>query len=132
MRNQASFATQPDLAARASRIGAVQRQQKAALKLALQSRQTDWRTIITDPPPCVADLWLTELLLLVPGVGRYRVQVVTREAYHAGINLVVPAGRSSRLTREWLLENTLPHESGRRARRHYSPAKRQSVLGIDA
>lgn len=90
------------------------------LKHALRTGKHDWRDVILNPPPILADLLLCEVLLLVPFMGRAKVELLDRRAHREGITLTVRAGRASLRTREWVTVNALVYVvgSGRRARAH--------------
>lgn len=104
------------------------------LKHGLRTGTHDWREVILEPPACVADWLLCEVLLLIPLIGRSKVELLDRQAHWEGMTLTVRAGRASRRTREWVADNALVHVagSGRRARPHSvggGRARREGVQG---
>lgn len=114
-----------DQAREALQKGNATRSARAKLVKDIASGKIDWRLVILDPPDCVADLLLSELLLLLPWMGRRRLERLGLLAHEFGITLTLRAGKSSRTTRSWVVRHTLPRRaSGRRALPHHGPGAR--------
>jgi hypothetical protein len=91
------------------------RLERARVKRQIASGEIDWRMVILDPPDCIAGLLLTEVLLLLPWMGRRRVERLGMLAHEFGLSLTVRAGKASRSTRQWVVTYALPNAPGRRA-----------------
>jgi hypothetical protein len=103
-----------DVSAHANDGGAALRATRIArgsLRRDMASGRVTWQDVILDPPDCVESLFLSELLLMVPGMGRHRVEVLAERAFQDGITLVVRCGRSSTRTRQWVVDNLFPRAS---------------------
>lgn len=51
---------------------------RAAVKRALKARRTTIEVVLADPPACVLSAKIAELLLVVPRVGRVRMEATLR------------------------------------------------------
>jgi hypothetical protein len=95
------------------------RHDRAQLKRDLKAGVVDWRSVILEPPACLGDMLLSEVLTgLIPGVRRGAVEALGRGASHVGLTLTTRAYRSSMQTRVWLVTAAEPFVShGLRVRR---------------
>lgn len=111
----------------ASERGRQLQKERAALKVAMVDGTVAWDDVIRNPPECVHGLLLIEVLVMIPGVGRRRVETLGRAAFADGIVLTGRCERTSELTRWWVCNHLHHKSSGRRARRHGS-ARRAAYL----
>jgi hypothetical protein len=121
-----------DQARHALQKGNAKRSARAQLVKDVAEGKIDWRLIILEPPECIADLLLSEVLLMLPWMGRRRVERLGLLAHEFGITLTVRAGKSSRTTRSWVMRHTLPRRAtGRRAvPRHGSSPRAARTNGV--
>lgn len=117
-------------------VGNATRLAKARLRGDIAARRVDWRNVIGDPPACVGDMLLSEVLLdLIPGVQRITLETLGKRAFHDGLTLTVRARRASVRTRLWVIEQATPlveiglgRAEGRRARKHAGTRRKAKVL----
>lgn len=89
----------------------------------LQAGTTTIAEILADPPACIHEMFMTDLLRHVPGFGPTRVESLGMLAFRDGIALYVRVGRMTPTTRLWvasvLAKECRPRAfTGRRARSH--------------
>lgn len=114
-------------------VGNASRLDRARLRRDLALGRVDWRTVIGDPPACVGDMLLSEVLLnLIPGIQRASLEMLGRRAFEEGLTLTVRARRASVRTRLWVIDEAAPlvdagmgRAAGRRRARPHAAARRK-------
>lgn len=89
--------------------GQALRLERARLRADLRMGRTDWREVIGDPPACLGDLLLTEVLIdLIPGVKRVTLETIAKRAHADGLTLTVRAHKATVRTRLWVIDAVDP------------------------
>lgn len=109
----------------ALQAGNTRRNERHQIKRQIAAGEIDWRSVVLDPPDCISELLLSEVLLMLPWMGRRRLERLALLAHEFGIVLTVRAGKATQTTRLWVVRYTLPRgESGRRARPRHGASPR--------
>ena len=103
---------------------------RAQIRRDITTGALSWQSVILNPPDCLRDLLLSEILMYVPGIRRRNIEILGRQAFHAGLTLTVRAERASLRTRTWLVTaaEVFARGSGSRARRRRAARDGMSVL----
>lgn len=75
---------------------------RAMIRRDLQHRQRAIPDVISDPPECLHDVLLFDVLLMAPGIGPARLAKLNEAAIQHGVNLAKTAGGASASDRRWL------------------------------
>lgn len=102
------IARDPDQCRQAITLANVAKTRRAEIRSDLRTGHLTLVALLESPPSEIADMLLWEVLLLVPQVGRGRVNTINARAVLAGYNLAISLGRADPATRVWLSENLKP------------------------
>lgn len=78
------------------------RQARAEIRRGLSTNTLHILDVLTDPPPCLADLFVLDVVRWQYQMGRTRVQLLNERAVRDNVNLLTRIGaRDARVT-EWI------------------------------
>jgi len=94
----------------------VRRQQTAVVRRALRLDRGELARVLADPPECLHRLTLIDVVMLCLASRRTQPRAIAllgRMALRDGVNLLLPVGRASPATRQWLADRVSWTRNGR-------------------
>lgn len=79
------------------------RRARADLRYRLRTGATSIVDVLRDPPACVLEVRLCDVLMWAPLFGPWRLERLGARACRSNVNLVIATGRSSVWSRLWLV-----------------------------